>query len=218
MVEEKNFQIMMFGKQVLMPYLLNRRFSKIDYVIISHFDFDHIGGLLYVMDKMKVKNVIISKQPEESVNYDDFIKIIKNKKINLIIVNAGDRLKISNEVYFDILWPNSDEFISENALNNNSIVCKLNYKSFSMLFTGDIEEIAEKRILEKYKNNLGFLKADILKIAHHGSKSSTTQEFLDAVRPKKALIGVGKNNKFGHPSNIVIERLENSRNPNLSYR
>lgn len=209
---------MMFGKQVLMPYLLNRRVSKIDYVIISHFDFDHIGGLLYVMDKMKVKNVIISKQPEESVNYDDFIKIIKNKKINLIIVNAGDRLRISNDVYFDILWPNSDEFISENALNNNSVVCKLNYKSFSILFTGDIEEIAEKRILEKYKNNLSFLKADILKIAHHGSKTSTTQEFLDAVKPKKALIGVGKNNKFGHPSNIVIERLENLRNPNLSYR
>lgn len=209
---------MMFGKQVLMPYLLNRRVSKIDYVIISHFDFDHIGGLLYVMDKMKVKNVIISKQPEESVNYDDFIKIIKNKKINLIIVNAGDRLKISNDVYFDILWPNSDEFISENALNNNSIVCKLNYKSFSMLFTGDIEEIAEKRILEKYKKKLSFLKADILKIAHHGSKTSTTQEFLNAVKPQKALIGVGKNNKFGHPSNIVIERLENLRNPNLSYR
>ena len=209
---------MMFGKQVLMPYLLNRRVSKIDYVIISHFDFDHIGGLLYVMDKMKVKNVIISKQPEESVNYKNFIKIIKDKKINLIIVNAGDRLKISNDVYFDIFWPNSDEFISENALNNNSIVCKLNYKTFSMLFTGDIEEIAEKRILEKYKNNLDLLKADILKIAHHGSKSSTTQEFLNAVKPQKALIGVGKNNKFGHPSNIVIERLENLRNPNLSYR
>ena len=209
---------MMFGKQVLMPYLLNRRVSKIDYVIISHFDFDHIGGLLYVMNKMKVKNVIISKQPEESVNYKNFIKIIKDKKINLIIVNAGDRLKISNDVYFDIFWPNSDEFISENALNNNSIVCKLNYKTFSMLFTGDIEEIAEKRILEKYKNNLDLLKADILKIAHHGSKSSTTQEFLNAVKPQKALIGVGKNNKFGHPSNIVIERLENLRNPNLSYR
>lgn len=201
-----------------MPYLLNRRVSKIDYVIISHFDFDHIGGLLYVMNKMKVKNVIISKQPEESVNYKNFIKIIKDKKINLIIVNAGDRLKISNDVYFDIFWPNSDEFISENALNNNSIVCKLNYKTFSMLFTGDIEEIAEKRILEKYKNNLDLLKADILKIAHHGSKSSTTQEFLNAVKPQKALIGVGKNNKFGHPSNIVIERLENLRNPNLSYR
>lgn len=216
MVEEKKAQAMIYGKQVLMPYLLNRRVMILDYIIISHFDFDHIGGLLYIMENMRVKNVIVSRQPEESVNYAKFIEIINSKKINVIVVNEGDRIKISKDIYFDILWPDSKNFVSENALNNNSIVCKLNYKSFSILFTGDIEEIAEKRILDKYKSNPNLLKADILKVAHHGSKSSSIQEFLNVVEPKKALIGVGKNNKFGHPSDGVIERLENLRLYNIS--
>ena len=88
------------------------------------------------------------------------------------------------------------------------------YKNFGMLFTGDIEEIAEKQILKEYKN-LRVLDADILKVAHHGSKTSSTQEFIQRVTPEIALIGVGKNNKFGHPNDGVIERLENLRNKNL---
>ncbi len=99
--------------------------------------------------------------------------------------------------------------INENILNNNSIVCKVNYNKFSILFTGDIEEIAEKKILEKYKGNL--LSSTILKVAHHGSKSSSIQEFIDRVNPKIALIGVGKDNNFGHPNNLVIERLVDAR-------
>lgn len=105
------------------------------------------------------------------------------------------------------MWPSSDIVISENVLNNNSLVCKLNYQNFSLLFTGDIEEIAEKAILKKYKNT-NILKSTILKIAHHGSKSSSTQEFLNEVNPKIALIGVGAKNTFGHPNIEVLEKLE----------
>ena len=96
--------------------------------------------------------------------------------------------------------------ISENAINNNSLVCKLNYKKFSMLFTGDIEEIAEKSILQRYSKKE--LNSIVLKIAHHGSKTSSTEEFIKKVLPKNAIIGVGKNNLFGHPSMEVIERLK----------
>lgn len=91
---------------------------------------------------------------------------------------------------------------------------KLNYNNFSMLLTGDIEKIAEERILEEYKN-VDILKSTILKIGHHGSKTSTTQGFLEKVKPKIALIGVGKNNTFGHPSDSVIKRLEDLRSKNL---
>lgn len=91
---------------------------------------------------------------------------------------------------------------------------KLNYNNFSMLLTGDIEKIAEERILEEYKN-VDILKSTILKIGHHGSKTSSTQGFLEKVKPKIALIGVGKNNTFGHPSDSVIERLESLRSTNL---
>ena len=98
--------------------------------------------------------------------------------------------------------------IEENILNNNAMVMKLQYKSFSMLFTGDIEEVAEKKILDTYKNHLDMLKATVLKVAHHGSKSSSTEEFLKAVNSKVAIIGVGENNMFGHPNNAVLERLQ----------
>ena len=181
--------------------------KKIDYIIISHFDTDHCGGLLYVMEKIKVNNVIIGKQNESSDNYEKFKKIVKNKKIR--VVEMGDILKIEDELYFEVLWPMTNKMISENSINNNSLVCKMNYKKNSILFTGDIEEIAEKKILELYSKNLGILRADILKVGHHGSKTSSSLEFINAINPKYALIGVGKDNKFGHPSNIIINRLEN---------
>ncbi len=132
---------------------------------------------------------------------------MKEKKIKVYVMEEGQRIKIEKDLYFDVLWPSSDNVISKNILNNNSLVCKLGYKSFSMLFTGDIEEIAEKTILEKYKET-NVLKSTILKVAHHGSKSSSTKEFLEAVKPKITLIGVGENNTFGHPNTGVLESLE----------
>ena len=109
----------------------------------------------------------------------------------------------------DILWPSNEYKITDNSINNNSLVFKLNTACKSILFTGDIEEVAEKAILKQYTNNLKKLKADIIKIAHHGSKTSSSVEFLNAVKPKIALIGVGKNNKFGHPSEITLKNLKN---------
>ena len=201
------------GEETLIPYLLGRGINKLDYIIVSHFDSDHVEGLLTVMEKLKVRQVIISKQGKDSDNYQKFKEIVKKKKINVTIVgmtsDSIQRIDIEKNIYFDILWPNNEKFISENVLNNNSIVCKLHYKKISMLFTGDIEEIAEKQILQEYKNNLQLLNSNILKVAHHGSKTSSTQEFIEEVKPKIALIGVGENNKFGHPNDDVIERLVN---------
>lgn len=204
------------GRNVLVPYLLARKIKSIDYAIISHFDTDHIGGILTVMQELKVENVVISKQAEISENYKKFIKIVNEKHIKVIVVGKRDRLYIEKNLYFDVLWPNPSKLIQENALNNNSIICKLYYKNFSMLFTGDIEEIAEKQILQEYKDNLQLLSSTILKVAHHGSKSSSTQEFLENVKPKYVLIGVGANNNFGHPNDGVIERLKSLRCQNIS--
>lgn len=96
-------------------------------------------------------------------------------------------------------------------MNNNSIVAKLIYKDFSILFTGDIEGIAEKQILSAYKNNMQNLNSTILKVGHHGSKTSSTKNFIETINPQIALIGVGENNMFGHPNDGVIERLEKIR-------
>ena len=164
------------------------------------------------MEEIEVERIIISKQGEISENYQEFLKLIKEKNIKVKVVKEGDRVFIENNVYFDILWPQKDQ-IQENILNNNSIVTRLTYKAFSMLFTGDIEEIAEEKILETVDKKM--LKADVLKIAHHGSKTSSTQEFIENVNPKIALIGVGANNTFGHPNEGVIERLKSLRCENF---
>ena len=166
------------------------------------------GGLLYIMQEIKVNNIIIGKQYKSSENYEKFIKIVKEKKINVKIVEGGEKVSIEDNLYFDIIWPFSDNMISDNSINNNSLVCKLNYKNYSMLFTGDIEAIAEKAILKKYSKNLNILKSDILKVAHHGSKTSSITEFIEKIKPKYAIIGVGKDNKFGHPSDSTIQNLE----------
>lgn len=195
------------GKNTVIPYLLDRKIKNIDYVIISHCDQDHIGGILSVMKEIFVKNAIISKQFENSENYEMFLQIAKEKNIKIYFVEAGQKINVEKNLYIDVLWPSSDNKITENSLNNNALVCKLVYKEFSMLFTGDIEEIAEKNILKKYALNLNVLKSDILKVAHHGSKSSSSIEFLNAVQSKIAIIGVGKSNKFGHPNDEVLKRL-----------
>ena len=223
------------GKNVLLPYLLDRQITCLDYIIISHFDDDHVGGLLTILEELKVKNVIIGKQPEDSENFEKLKKIIKKKKIKIIVVGADDpvcpqtqenkeelrinnvgvdvlgdpkRIYIEEKLYFDLIWPDTQNKISENPLNNNSLVIKLNYKNFSMLFTGDIEELAEKQIIQKYKENPEIIKSTVLKVAHHGSKTSSTQDIINIIKPQIALIGVGENNKFGHPNKEIIKRLK----------
>ena len=186
-----------------------------------------------VLEELKVKNVIISKQAEDSENFQKFKQIVNKRKIPVIIVGSEvfnttkkqninsiksiesndiickDKIQIEKDLYFDILWPDNQNLLNENILNNNSIVTKLHYKKFSCLFTGDIEKIAEKQILQEYKDNLHVLSSTVLKVAHHGSNTSSIQEFMEAVKPKISLIGVGENNKFGHPNDDVIARLQN---------
>ena len=119
-------------------------------------------------------------------------------------MKKGDIINIDKDVKIRILFPDN-ELISQNILNNNSLVAKLEYKDLKMLFTGDIEAVAEKKLIKMYSKDE--LSANILKVPHHGSKSSSTEKFLEVVDASAALIGVGENNKFGHPNDGVIERL-----------
>ncbi len=193
------------GKNVLLPYILNKRIRKIDYMIISHFDSDHIKGLFAVMENLKVENIIISKQYEETDNLKNFEKIVNEKKIRVYIVKQGDEIIVDKDTRIKILWPDENQ-VTDNPINNNSIVAKLIYQDISILFTGDIEEVAEKKIVGKISESE--LKSTILKVPHHGSKTSSTEEFLEKVNPKISLIGVGENNQFGHPSNITLKKLK----------
>lgn len=175
-------------------------------------DYDHVGGLFAILENLKVGKVIIPNQVEKSENYAKFLKITNEKNIKVIDVKQGDVIQIEDNLQFKILWP-GEKTISENAINNNAMVAKLIYKDFSCLFTGDIEEEAEKELVKLNKNELN---STILKVAHHGSKTSTTEKFLEKVNPKMALIGVGEDNTFGHPNKEVMERI--SRYTNKIYR
>ena len=190
--------------EVLLSYLLDRRIKTIDYILISHFDSDHCNGLIEVIKNLNVKNILISKQAYFCDEYKNIANIINSKKIKVTFVKQGDSLNIDKNVKLNIFYPPKE--LEYDDLNNNSIVAKITNNSFSVLFTGDIEK-SEQDLLEKYKK--GELESDILKIAHHGSKTSSSENFLEAVKPKIALIGVGENNIFGHPNNGVLERLEN---------
>ncbi len=114
------------------------------------------------------------------------------------------KLKIEKGLELEVVFPNDRNMINENKLNNNSLAFKLKYNNFSMLFTGDIEKLAENEILKSNNN----LESTVLKVGHHGSKTSSTENFIDDVNPKIAVIGVGKNNNFGHPSEEVLNRLK----------
>lgn len=196
-----------YGKNVLFPFLINKGVRKIDFLIFSHFDSDHCGGLIYLLENIKVEKILIGKQFEKNENFEYIVNLANKKDIKIIELQAGNKINIEKNSSLEILWPSVAEKISENAINNNSLVCKFVYKNFSMLLTGDIESIAEEKLLGKYKNT-NRLNANILKIAHHGSKTSSIQEFLNEVNPKIALIGVGRKNKFGHPNQEVLERLK----------
>ncbi len=198
------------GEDTLLPYLLDRGVNKIDYLMISHFDADHCQAVIAILNSLKVKNIIISKQAEKVDNYEKIMETVAKKKINIMVVKRGEVIKVDNNVEIKIVYPESKLYFDD--INSNSIVAKLKYNKFTMLFTGDIESKAEERIVNIAKDEL---RAKILKVAHHGSKTSTTEKFIEAVKPEIALIGVGKNNKFGHPNESVIDRLKEKRSKDI---
>ena len=176
------------GKQdILVPYLLDRGIKTIDYIIISHFDSDHCNGFLQVINKLNVKNIVIARQPQITVEYTNIINIANARKVPIKIVSKGDRLALGGGAYIEILYPASP--LQYPDLNDDALVCRLKYNNFSTIFTGDIEK-SEKDLMQLYPE--GELESTILKVSHHGSKSSSSESFLEAVKPKITLIGVRK--------------------------
>ena len=195
------------GKSILLPYLLTKKINKIDYMFISHMDSDHCKGLFYVAQNLNIEKIIIGLQAEEYSNLKTIKEIANNKKIKIVETQAGDIINI-NKMKVTVLWPIKELMINENGINNNSLVFRIDFKANTFLFTGDIEKEAEEKILDTYKYNSRILDVDVLKVGHHGSKTSSIDNFIMATSPQIALIGVGKNNKFGHPSETTIDKLK----------
>ncbi|HAJ33881.1 MAG TPA: DNA internalization-related competence protein ComEC/Rec2 [Candidatus Atribacteria bacterium] len=192
------------GSKIVIPYLRRKGINKIDLLILTHPHLDHLEGLLPILRRLKVDAVLDSGFICDVSEYREFISTIKEKNIPYYQTKSGDNYIFSKNMEMLILNPpHTSNLDNDSDFNNHSIVVKLYYKNSNFLFTGDIEREAEKRLLV-WQNRLN---SDVLKLGHHGSSTSTTLEFLDKVDPVIAVITVGKNN-FGHPSQKVIERLE----------
>ncbi len=189
------------GGKITVPALLKLGIWRIDTIIVSHIHEDHMEGLLKVAEHFRIGKIIMPDVPYESDLSLKFIDVCRKKGINIMVAKNGDRLIFDKSTYIDILFPEKQLIkATKSDENNNSIVAKLNYKDFKVLYTGDIEKEGESRLLTKN------IKADIIKIPHHGSNTSSSEEFIKAVSPKASVISVGKN-IFGHPSKETIKRL-----------
>lgn len=186
-------------ERLILNYLHNQNIKKLDYVIGTHPHEDHIGSLDKVIDSFDIGKVYMPKVTANTNAFEDVITSIKNKGLKITTPVAGSEFPFG-KVNCKILAPVSSSY---EDLNNYSIVIKLTFGSTSFLFTGDAESISESEMLGKNYD----LKADVLKVGHHGSNSSSSASFLKAVSPKYAVISVGKDNDYGHPGKETMERL-----------
>ena len=181
----------------------------IELVIATHPDKDHIAGLVEAARNYKIGKVLTTGAGKDTQVYKEWKDILNYNKIETLEALRGDRISFEG-AEIKILNPQAAVDPSIGEANNESIVARMDYGGNSFLFTGDIESPAENKILASGEN----IDVDVLKIAHHGSKYSTTGAFLDRVTPKDAVISVGKNNSYGHPTEAVLEALK-ERNINI---
>ena len=180
------------------PFLKSTGVKKIDVLILTHGDFDHMGEAINLVNNFKVEKVIFNCGPYNDLE-KELIKVLDKKKIKYY--SCIKELNIdNNKLYF----LQTKEYDNEND-NSNVIYTELN--GYKFMFMGDASTTTEKEILDKY--NLPDI--DVLKVGHHGSKTSSSKEFTNEINPKYSIISVGKNNRYGHPNKEVLDNLNNSK-------
>lgn len=186
----------------LVEYLKDVGITTIDYAIFTHPDEDHIGGADVVINNFEVKNVIMPNATKTTKTFEKMIEAIEQSNANVIEATSGASYTLG-DIAFRILAPNKASY---DATNNYSVVVKLTYGNNTFMLTGDAESESESEILAKYPASE--LRADFLKVGHHGSSTSTSTAFLTAVSPSIASISCGEDNKYNHPHRETIEKLQ----------
>ena len=186
----------------VVEYLHSQGVQNLDLIIATHPHSDHIGGLVDVLNNFPISRVITNGEIHTTLVYENFLDAIAFSKADYIKVTRGDSIQIGS-LTLEVLNP---EHVIEGGLNENSIVLRLDYAGTSFLFTGDASKDNEEEMI-----SAGLpLKADILKLGHHGSDASTSAEFLSSVQPAVAIYSAGKGNSYGHPNSDTLKRIINS--------
>lgn len=177
---------------------------SIDLLVLTHPHADHLDGLLEVLKRYDVETVLEAGVNHTIPEYEEWHKFLKDKNIKIVIANAGQRIYLSDKTFLDVLAP-VDSYKNESPKNihDSTVVSRLTHGSSTAIFMGDAERKTEYKLLFSGVD----LKSDILKAGHHGSKTSTSEEFLKAVSPRFAIISAGKKNRYGHPHQEVVDRL-----------
>jgi competence protein ComEC len=193
------------GESVVSQFLWEKGYSKIDYILATHADADHIQGLTDIAKNFRVRAAFFGRTPENDGDFAELHKVLQKRKVEIIKLKRGDILDFDG-ASVEVLYPEADDSPEAVSDNNHSIVLRLVFGTKKFLLTGDIEKETES-FLAQYPV---FLQSDIVKVAHHGSRTSSIQSFIDAVNAEYAIISVGKTSPFGHPHKEVLERWKNA--------
>ncbi|MGG5462057.1 ComEC/Rec2 family competence protein [Clostridium sp. B9] len=189
------------GADELVKDLKDRGIKTIDIAIATHPHEDHIGGMDEVLENFDVKSFYAPKVAHTTKTYENMLKAVKNEGLKLKQIKEGTDIDLGVNTDVEVYTPTKTSY---DDLNNYSPIMKITYGENAFMFTGDAEEISEKEALKEHKD----LKADVLKLGHHGSHSSTSEPFLKAVDPSIAIVSCGKNNKYGHPHKETMDKLK----------
>ena len=196
------------AEHTVYSYLKRKGVKKIDVLIATHPDTDHIGSMDYIIDKFKISHFYMPEAKTDSEAFYNLLDSCKDKNLKIEYLTKGDVLKIDSSTSIEILSPST--ITDKNNLN--SIVSLLNYKGYEFLFTGDAEKENESEIL----SSCNLPDIEFLKAGHHGSSSSSTKEFVERVKPEAVAISCGYNNDYGHPHRSVLDTFRE--NGSVVYR
>ena len=201
------------GETVVSEYLWWRGLDQIDYILATHADADHIDGLNDVVRNFDVRTVLVARSPSLDAEYSKLANTLRARRTPLQLIGAGDVLRFGN-VSAAILWPAPSENPRAASRNNDSVVLRLGFRERSILFTGDVESAGENALVKAgTETQMGLkdpLRSDVVKVSHHGSKTSSTEGFVTATAACWAIIPVGLRSRFGHPHADVVKRWQAS--------
>jgi len=186
--------------ETVKSYISTLKYEKIDYLVATHPHSDHIGSMSEIVDAFDIDTVYMPKVSHNTKTYENLLLSIKNKGLRVTTAKAGVSVRLTDDLDFEIVAPVGE---THSDLNNWSVVLRLVYGNTAFLFTGDAEAASESKITAN-------ISADVLKVGHHGSYTSTSADFLKNVAPNHAVISCGKDNDYGHPHKETLEKLTNA--------